>query len=186
MSRRHIDEGFRVLGIDPSFTCTGLVILSPRCVIYQNDVVTPSKENIIARVFTIMDTIDWAIEYYKPTICVIEGMAFSAKGKSVMDTGYLGYRLRERIQWENGHPLIEPAPTAVKKFATGQGNCGKELILQQVYKRWGIEYHNNNLADAYVLAQIGMAFLQQEDEKLPKFQQEVLKVIRKEVPWYGK
>jgi crossover junction endodeoxyribonuclease RuvC len=47
------------------------------------------------------------------------------------------------------------APTALKKFITGKGNAKKELMLMKIFKRYGLEFENNNLADAYALARYG-------------------------------
>ena len=43
-------------------------------------------------------------------------------------------------------------PNTLKKFITGKGNAKKELMLLKVYKRWGVEFNDNNMADAYSLA----------------------------------
>jgi len=61
----------------------------------------------------------------------------------------------------------------------GSGNAAKELILQQVYKRWGVEFHDNNQADAFVLAQIGHAYVSEDVEKLTVFQKDVLKALKR-------
>lgn len=53
-----------------------------------------------------------------------------------------------------GFPLIVP-PTSLKKYALGKGNAvGKQHILLGIYKKWGVEFRDDNMADAYVLAQI--------------------------------
>lgn len=71
-----------------------------------------------------------------------------------------------------------PAPSQVKKFATGSGNAGKGEVMLAVYKRWGVEFKNDNLADAYVLAQIARHLM----TGLPpetSFQRDVLATMRK-------
>lgn len=50
-------------------------------------------------------------------------------------------------------PLLVP-PTVVKKFAAGKGNAKKQEMLLQIYKRYGLEFNNDNAADAYALARI--------------------------------
>ena len=44
----------------------------------------------------------------------------------------------------------------LKKWVAGTGRAAKEMMLLHVYKRWGVEFKDNNLADAYGLARIAM------------------------------
>ncbi|MGD2073064.1 MAG: hypothetical protein PVG65_06210, partial [Candidatus Thorarchaeota archaeon] len=55
------------------------------------------------------------------------------------------------------------APSTLKKFVTGKGNCKKELILLKVYQKFEIEFDNHNLADAFSLAK--MAFEENKNER---------------------
>ena len=48
-------------------------------------------------------------------------------------------------------------PTSLKKFVTGTGNAKKNNMLLAVYKKWGFETNDDNLADAYSLARVAMA-----------------------------
>lgn len=48
-------------------------------------------------------------------------------------------------------------PTELKKFITGKGNSKKQIIIQQVYKKYGVEFEDDNLADAFVLAKMAEA-----------------------------
>lgn len=44
-------------------------------------------------------------------------------------------------------------PPEIKKFVTGKGNAKKELVMKDVYKRWGFETDCLDLSDAYAIAQ---------------------------------
>lgn len=50
-------------------------------------------------------------------------------------------------------PLQIP-PMTLKKYATGKGTAKKQEMLLQIYKRWGIEFNDDNAADAYSLARL--------------------------------
>lgn len=50
-------------------------------------------------------------------------------------------------------PLQIP-PMTLKKYATGKGNAKKQEMLLQIYKRWGLEFNDDNAADAYALARL--------------------------------
>lgn len=51
------------------------------------------------------------------------------------------------------YPLKVP-PMTLKKFAAGKGNAKKQEMLLQIYKRWGIEFNDDNAADSYALARL--------------------------------
>ena len=50
-------------------------------------------------------------------------------------------------------PYLIP-PMTLKKYATGKGNSKKQEMLLQMYKRWGVEFNDDNAADAYALARL--------------------------------
>ena len=52
------------------------------------------------------------------------------------------------------HTVRTYGPGEIKKFVTGKGNAKKELMLKEIYKRWGFETDNHNVADAYAIAQM--------------------------------
>lgn len=54
------------------------------------------------------------------------------------------------------YPTIVP-PTSLKKYVTGVGNAAKDNMLLGVFKKWGVEYTDNNKADAYGLARMAEA-----------------------------
>lgn len=50
-------------------------------------------------------------------------------------------------------PLQIP-PMTLKKYAAGKGNAKKQEMLLQIYKRWGLEFNDDNAADAYALGRL--------------------------------
>ena len=50
-------------------------------------------------------------------------------------------------------PLQIP-PMTLKKYATGKGTSKKQEMLMQMYKRWGVEFTDDNAADAYALSRL--------------------------------
>jgi hypothetical protein len=66
-------------------------------------------------------------------------------------------------------PLQIP-PITLKKYAAGKGNAKKQEMLMQIYKRWGIEFNDDNAADSYALARIaaGISINKVEEEVLEK------------------
>ena len=60
---------------------------------------------------------------------------------------------------------------SLKKFATGKGNSKKQEVLMQIYKRWGLEFNDDNAADAYTLGRMATGYF------ITKTEQEVLEKI---------
>ena len=180
-----------IIGIDPSLTSTGIVVLRGNKV--ELAVTTKNKPAlgtidrvrlIYERIVCVAESLTDGEKWQAPDLIVSEGFSYGSKGRSVFDIAYLGWRIREeleRLRTEDNIPWLEVPPSQLKKFATGQGNANKEIILQQVYKRWGVEFSDNNQADAYVLAQIGRAYLGETDD-LTAFQQEVIANLKGEKP----
>lgn len=61
-------------------------------------------------------------------------------------------------------PLQVP-PMTLKKYATGKGNAKKQEMLMQIYKRWNIEFNDDNAADSYALARLAAGVATTEVEK---------------------
>ena len=66
---------------------------------------------------------------------------------------------------------LQVAPMSIKKFASGKGTAKKQEMLMQIYKRWGIEFNDDNAADAYALARIASGYY------TTKIEQEVIEKI---------
>lgn len=93
-----------------------------------------------------------------PPSCLvaIEGYAMGSKTRPQM-AGELGGHLR-LLLWQAGIPYIIVPPTLVKKFTTGKGTSPKEVMMMEVFKRWGYESPCNNSCDAYALSRIAAEF----------------------------
>lgn len=61
-------------------------------------------------------------------------------------------------------PLQVP-PMTLKKYAAGKGNAKKQEMLMQIYKRWGIEFNDDNAADSYALARLAAGITTNAVEK---------------------
>jgi len=171
-----------IIGIDPSLTSTGIVVLQNGKV--ETAVTTKDQpelgtiirvREIIKRIYKSITDLSNEEGCRDPNLIVIEGFSLGSKGNSIFETAYLGWRIREELEQLKLQklPWIEVTPTQLKKFATGKGMGKKELILLQVYKRWGVEFSDNNQADAFILAKIGEAYLNGM-EGLTSFQAEVI------------
>ncbi|MDX2480722.1 MAG: hypothetical protein QNK24_10355 [Desulfuromusa sp.] len=85
----------------------------------------------------------------------IEGYAYQAKGKRTYQIGELGGMIRSEIfkrSWN--HKPVFISPTSLKKFATGGGRADKKKIRECVEIIWGFDCKDDNIVDAFVLAQM--------------------------------
>ena len=168
----------RIAGVDLSLSCTGVCISVPynakgllKYEIFPAGNCDPARMNeITARVMEQVQECD-------PVI--LEDFGFASQSGFAM--GGLGWLVRWHL-WKAGIPYICVAPTRLKKFATGKGNADKSVVLKEVYKRWGFDTENHNIADAFVLMQIGRALFG-EIKAETKSQREVLRDILKAEPW---
>jgi crossover junction endodeoxyribonuclease RuvC len=56
-------------------------------------------------------------------------------------------------------------PMTLKKYAAGKGNAKKQEMLLQIYKRWGIEFNDDNAADSYALARLAAGIAKDKVEE---------------------
>lgn len=175
-----------VIGIDPSLTSTGVVVIEDGVVIEQRAILSrPSKEKTptdeAVRLMKIRDAIrDLVMMDKKPDIVLVEGLAFTARNTSALvQLAGLNYYIRE-ILIQAKIPFVIVSPTSLKKFATGKGNVDKNVIMMEVYKRWEFSPENSDVSDAFVLAQIGLALCREPSLPLIKPQMEVVKLLKEQ------
>lgn len=79
---------------------------------------------------------------------------------------YFDGNLNSVIPYEEGlrRPLQIP-PMTLKKYATGKGTAKKQEMLMQMYKRWNVEFNDDNAADSYALARLAAGIASDAVEK---------------------
>lgn len=139
-------DSINLLAIDPSLTETGICIFKNGKI--HSEVIKPKTKDV-ARLSDISNHINCLIQDHCITHACIEGYAYSAIGR-IVNLGELGGVIR-LLLYDEGIPFVVVPPTVIKKFITGKGNAKKELMLLQVYKKFGVEFDNNNTCDAFAL-----------------------------------
>ncbi|QXN72674.1 ruvC-like resolvase [Rhodobacter phage RcZahn] len=150
------------IGIDASTSSTGVVLLRgqkdaavPELVL-ETLVKAPAKLTGIERYKAITIELMEMLEAHKPDRIVIEGYSLNMKNaSSVVPLVELGGLIRFMMHLD-GYKWLDPRATELKKFVTGKGNAPKEAMMMHVLKRWGHEAKNNDTADAYGLACMGL------------------------------
>jgi crossover junction endodeoxyribonuclease RuvC len=113
----------------------------------------------------------------KPDLAVIEAYAFGKlqnKDGIILQVG-IGTVLRYFLK-QLDIPYVEISPTGLKKYVTGKGSGGKDVIMKEVFKRWGFDTDNDNIADAFALAMVGGS-LKGLAPELPKLNKEALEPV---------
>lgn len=174
------------IGIDASLTGTGFVSLKDGKMINKKLITSkpcgPKPIDELMRLRKIVDAIeseirDVQLEHGDIELAAIEGMAFMAKGTSLVQLSGLNYFIRDSLR-KHDIPFIIVAPTSLKKFSTSKGNAQKDLMMLETYKRWGVSIPENNTCDAYCLSRVAEGMC--GDPKLNKLQQEVIDLLNKQ------
>lgn len=175
------------IGIDPSLAETGFCVIDfKKKTCFSGTLETPPKKDKmpvseISRMKNIVDKIEEITEGKKSFVLTIEGISLSSRNTNVLaQLCGLNYMIRDRFYdlFSEGRIYIVP-PTTLKKFITGKGNSKKEMMLLETYKKYGVSFSNNNMADAFGLAKIGEALIN-EQIKLTKPQSEVIEMLKKQ------
>lgn len=151
----------KILGLDQSFTCSGIVVLSDETLIHCEKFVSDKKLNIYERTWQVVSHIKQLAVKYKPDFIAIEGLAFASVGNATRDLAGLQFAVISNLGYNDGYVFRIAPPTAVKKQATGKGRVDKmELVealptdVRQAFDDIGVKKTTGlrDLADAYWIA----------------------------------
>ena len=144
------------VGIDPSYNGFAIVVIDKDGEIIEKRLLeTDSSKEAEERILDL----EKGFKFVPNIICLhsvcIEGPSFSSNGQFILQMGALHYYLRLfLLKRKVTYKII--APGTLKKFVTGDGRAKKDLMLLKVYKKWGVEFDNDNIADAYGLARMAL------------------------------
>lgn len=145
------------VGLDLSFRSTGLTVLSDSSDILSQELITNlTKEPIEQRIISISDRVFSVIEEFSPFIVYMEGLSFSSSGQASLDLAGLHFYIRVFLHSNYPGEFYIIPPTTLKKYVTGTGRCQKNLMLLKTYKKFGVEFNDDNLCDSYCLARYGV------------------------------
>ena len=120
-----------LMGVDQSLVGTGITIWDGKNYSYSlietkktKDTKAPTIDNT-RRLIYIKYLVKRFIEEFDVKLIAIEGLAFGARGRSVMTMGGLSHILRELFVEMNVDFIVIP-PTTLKKYWTGKECCGTQ------------------------------------------------------------
>lgn len=164
----------RIIGLDLSLRASGVAIWENGAMARRIVSAPPAvRDDQVGRLQTVINAVK---TFLAPAtdIVVIEDFAFS-RGNQAHLLGGLGYAIRLYLR-SHDIPFVLVGPMQNKKFASGSGKAEKSGMLLAVYKRWGIEAEDDNVADAVSLCMIGRALVGNW-QPTADFQREVLKKV---------
>lgn len=122
----------------------------------------------------LVDIREWLIDHFNYlaehdliiTDIAMEGTVLASQAALVLGELSATVRLAiyDTFDDHRKYPLKVP-PMTLKKYASGKGNAKKQEMLLQIYKRWGVEFNDDNAADSYALARLVGKFSINEIEK---------------------
>lgn len=141
---------YKVVGLDLSFTSTGV------CVIVDEDVkeayavqAGSPKSSFFTRLNAVWSGIERALDP-KPDMVVIEGAAYGAIFKA-FDLGQLNGVIKYKLA-ALGIPYIEIPPKAARKIVLDRGDLTKEQVASEVESKFGYKNNVLDIIDAFVVA----------------------------------
>jgi crossover junction endodeoxyribonuclease RuvC len=141
-----------VVGIDQSLHHTGICILNQAGEVCYLGLVEPKGLQNQERLAFIRDAYATIFAERRFVTGVMEGYSYGSFNKPFL-LGEVG-AVTKLALYDHGDALFEAAPKALKKFITAKGSASKEEVIFAIEKQWGVVIQDNNLADAYGLAQI--------------------------------
>jgi Holliday junction resolvasome RuvABC endonuclease subunit len=115
-----------------------------------------------------------------PGLILIEGYAYAAGAQhGHHDVIELGGVLRFELSKRTTCPIIEVAPTTLKKFTTGDGKAPKPFMVSQLASKHQRRFTTDDQADAFALCQLGLALTGQLPPPSTKAERTYLAGLRK-------
>ena len=154
----------RFVGLDPSFNGMGIIVLDSHGEIIEQILHKAKEGEVEERLLDIENRIKFIPMIPRLETVYIEGPSYSSSGAFVLQMGALHFLIRLIfLKKKINYKVI--APGTLKKFVAGTGVAKKELMLLKTYKKWGIEFNDNNLCDAYGLARMALGDFKDENNR---------------------
>lgn len=155
-----LNNGRYYVGIDPSLTGFGTVVLLPTGRVEAWQYASRHKEVLRLVYFELW--FHHLIDYYERQGFSLggvgmEGYSYGSQNTHAHALGEIGGITKLVLAKRFGatHPALQSLsipPSTLKKFVTGKGNAPKDMMRLEVFKRWGLSFSTTDMTDAYALA----------------------------------
>ena len=145
-----------VMSLDLSLNGTGVCVYVEQANVMETFLIkTSDLKDHMTKILRIKRLIFKNIKEFNIRKVFIEGQSYGSRGRATLSIaqlhGVIMYcLLKKSIKYE----LIPP--TKVKKYISGKGNCKKSLILKSLYKYYGFDIDQEDMADAVAVMLTGI------------------------------
>lgn len=159
----------KFIGVDSSLSGTGIVIVDENCNIIESKLIKTKTDKFSSyeeRLHYIMTEVENFVSPYleETEMVFIEGISYNSKGLASFQLATLNYFIRYFLFLKKVE-FIDIAPKTVKKFITGDGQAQKNLMLLKVFKKYGIEFSDDNICDSWCMAKYGIDVINKRNKK---------------------
>lgn len=152
-----------IIGLDLSLTHTGFVVLDHDGGVLAYSTIVPKKLRGVQRLYYIKKEIKKVLIYYKPTLAVIEGYAYTPNAGRTFSIGENGGIIK-LLLYIFGINYLVVAPKTLKKFVVG-GNASKKQMEKAIERQWKEKFKTEHEYDAFGLAMMGHYIINQLNGK---------------------
>ena len=143
-------------GIDPSLTATGLVMINNEGEIVVEKLIKTERDVYLCseqRILDIMEDIIFLKNVRYLQRVFVEDLSYMSQSTSLFERCGLLY-LISTFLFKNDIDYKKIPPKSLKKWAVGNGNADKKMMMEKSEIRWGIKFTDDNICDAYNLSQM--------------------------------
>lgn len=154
------------IGIDQSYSGFAIVAINKAGSEYKAHHLSTNKiDDPVERLMFIRTWLNTRLdEFHTAKSIVMEGYGYASQVGFML--GELGGMVKMAITDKTGVPPYICSPNQLKKYVSGSGTVAKNTMLMRVYKRWGLEFNLDDLADAYGLARIAAGYADSPSDRL--------------------
>jgi crossover junction endodeoxyribonuclease RuvC len=141
------------IGLDPSLVSPGFAKYDGQKCVASTIKPASTWASIDARLLDVVERIGAYVDVRNNAdgLVAIEGLSYGSNDPSAQERAALHYMLRSWLIFNNYKFIVVP-PSTLKKWTCDAGNAKKELMLLEVFRRFGVQCVDNNQADAAALA----------------------------------
>ncbi len=167
-----------ILGIDQSFTSTGICFMDENEAIVHHETICTTDEDgdIHDRALKIIERLDELVLMYRPVRIGLEGLAFSKFGNATRDLAGLQMAIITHLRYRKPNQSKELqviSPNLLKKYATTKGSADKNQMYEalpehakSVYSAYRKTKGRSDVVDAFWLAKYTLDTYRQYQTRL--------------------
>jgi len=148
----------KILSIDQSITSTGYAIIEGEKLITSGTLQPKHLKTTVEKIIYITNHLESLVNNDSISYIAREGFSFGSKNRAFV-LGGLGYAIDCLFHKEYKNRYYIIPPSIVKKFITGSGNAKKDQMMLQTYKKYQMEFKNNDECDAFSIGMFLHNFL---------------------------